>query len=490
MLISAKGHVLTVWSYVLDADEVTVVLDDGRRFTAQHVAADPLTEIAVLKFDPGDDEVPHFDLSAAATAEPGARVLAFSNLFGIAAGDEPVSMLHGVVSAVAPLEARRGAFATNYRGDVYVVDAAANNPGAAGGALTDSQGRLLGMLGKELRSNLTGTWLNYALPVAAFAPTVDDILAGRFTPAELTEVDRPANPLSLAGAGHRARARRRHPHAALRRPRHSQFAGRHRRPSARRSGRDDRFAGGQLLPPGRPPRSNGSNTTRRSALAVLRDEQFLEFTLTAKPNETAAERRRRSKRAADENCKMQMCNAKCKVTALPHFAFCILHFAICNCFFRASRKTSAASLAAREEAALKAAAESVAPSVVQIRTIGGLDVGRRHAARRRPDHRPGDFGRRLHLSSAFNFVQQPASILVTFASGKQAPAELVATDHSRMLVLLKANGVADLPVPELCAGSTKFAPANGRSPSAARFAPIARTFRSASSARSAACSAK
>ena len=35
---------------------------------------------------------------------------------------------------------------------VYVVDAAANNPGAAGGALTDSQGRLLGMLGKELRN--------------------------------------------------------------------------------------------------------------------------------------------------------------------------------------------------------------------------------------------------------------------------------------------------------------------------------------------------
>ena len=79
LLISGKGHVLTVWSYVLDADEVTVVLDDGRRFTAKHVAADPLTEIAVLKFDPGDEDVPHFDLAAAATAEPGARVLAFSN---------------------------------------------------------------------------------------------------------------------------------------------------------------------------------------------------------------------------------------------------------------------------------------------------------------------------------------------------------------------------------------------------------------------------
>lgn len=201
ILISPEGHVLTAWSYVLDGDDVMVVLDDGRRFTAEHVAADPLSEIAVLKIDPGGDELPHFDLSAAVTAEPGARVLAFSNLFGIAAGNESVSMLHGVVSAVAPLDARRGAFATNFRGDVYVVDAAANNPGAAGGALTDSQGRLLGLLGKELRSSLTGTWLNYALPVAAFAPTVEDMLAGRFTPSELTELDRPDNPLSLSALG-------------------------------------------------------------------------------------------------------------------------------------------------------------------------------------------------------------------------------------------------------------------------------------------------
>jgi serine protease Do len=201
LLVSAEGHVLTVWSYVLDGDDVTVVLDDGRRFEAQHVAADPLTEIALLKFDPGKDPLPHFDLSQAPSVEPGARVLAFSNLFGIATGSEPVSMLQGVVAAVAPLEARRGAFDSPYRGDVYIVDAAANNPGAAGGALTDAQGRLVGMLGKELRSNVTGTWLNYALPVKAFASTAAEMIAGRFTPTSVADADRPENPLSLSALG-------------------------------------------------------------------------------------------------------------------------------------------------------------------------------------------------------------------------------------------------------------------------------------------------
>ena len=200
-LISAEGHILTAWSYVLDTDNVTVVLNDGRRFTGSLVGADPLTEVAVLKIDAGTDQLAHFDLAKSPAVDAGTRVLALSNLFSIAAGDEPSSVLHGVVSAVTPLEARHGAFSANYRGDVYIVDAVTNNPGSAGGALTDQQGRLVGMLGKELRGESTGTWLNYALPVAAFGTTVDSIIAGHFTPKDLTEAERPDKPLSLAALG-------------------------------------------------------------------------------------------------------------------------------------------------------------------------------------------------------------------------------------------------------------------------------------------------
>ena len=201
MLISADGYVLTAWSYVLDSDDVAVVLDDGRRYTAEYVGSDPLTEVAVLKIDAGQEQLPHFNLRESPTVDVGVRVLAFSNLFGIATGNEPVSMLQGYVSAVAPLEARRGGFSANYRGEVYVVDAATNNPGASGGALVDGKGRLVGMLGKELRSELTGTWLNYALPTAAFASTVEAIEAGEFKPPKLTDANRPDHPQSLAALG-------------------------------------------------------------------------------------------------------------------------------------------------------------------------------------------------------------------------------------------------------------------------------------------------
>ncbi len=287
ILISGKGHILTVSSYVLDSDEVNVVLDDGRHFTAQQVAADPLTEIAVLKFDPSNEEMPHFDLATATTADSGARVLAFSNLFGIAAGEEPVSVLHGVVSVVAPLEARRGSFTSNFHGNVYVVDASANNPGAAGGALTDSQGRLLGMLGKELRSNLTDTWLSYALPVAAFAPTVEDILAGRFTPPELKDVDRPANPLSFASLGIVLV-----PDVVTRTPPYidrvvanSPAAAAGLRPDDLLVMVDSQVASSCRLAVQSIERLEHDATVR---LGVLRGEQFLEVTLKAKPTDAPA----------------------------------------------------------------------------------------------------------------------------------------------------------------------------------------------------------
>src|SRR3954463_8007921 len=48
-LISAEGHVLTVYSYVLDSDTITVTLNDGRKFDAKLLGADPRLDVAVLK---------------------------------------------------------------------------------------------------------------------------------------------------------------------------------------------------------------------------------------------------------------------------------------------------------------------------------------------------------------------------------------------------------------------------------------------------------
>jgi len=200
VLISAEGHILTVYSYVLDTDYITAVLDDGRRFEAKLLGADPRLEVALLKIEAVD--LPHFALDQSVHVEDGARVLAFSNVFGVAAGSERASVQDGVVSVTTTLAARRGVFETPYRGPVYVLDAITNNPGAAGGALVTRRGELTAMLGKELRNSLNNTWLNYGIPIEELRNSLDEIRAGKFVARKDKEAEKkPEHALKLAMLG-------------------------------------------------------------------------------------------------------------------------------------------------------------------------------------------------------------------------------------------------------------------------------------------------
>ena len=191
VIIDNIGHIVTSWSTVLDVAKIRVVTFDGRRLDATMVGMDPQNELAVLKVEDGG--LVGFDLSRAAPGATGQRVFAISNLFGIAAGNESCSAQKGVIMASTALTARRGKTKSLYQGRVYVLDAMTNNPGASGGALIDLQGRLVGILGKEIRDEQAGIWLNYALPMDVVKSSVDRILSGNtsFQTAGLKAVAQP-----------------------------------------------------------------------------------------------------------------------------------------------------------------------------------------------------------------------------------------------------------------------------------------------------------
>lgn len=200
ILVSPEGHILTVFSHVLDTEQLSVTLSDGRKFAARLLGADPRLEIALLKIDASG--LSSFDLDQAVAAEIGQRVLAFSNLFGVATGNEPVSVQRGTISTTTQLQAHRGVFQTPYTGPVYVIDTVTNNPGAAGGALVSQKGQLVALLGKELRNSLNDTWLNYAIPIDQLRQSVQQIRSGRSAPAsdKLAE-KKPQHPLTLESLG-------------------------------------------------------------------------------------------------------------------------------------------------------------------------------------------------------------------------------------------------------------------------------------------------
>jgi S1-C subfamily serine protease/dienelactone hydrolase len=107
-----------------------------------------------------------------------------------------------------------------------------------------------------------------------------------------------------------------------------------------------------------------------------------------------------------------------------------------------------------QEQAVKAAVRKAAPFVVQIETSGGTDIisaGPRGAVIRKgfgPTSGVIVAADGYVISSAFNFANKPSAIFVSVPGHKERyVAEAVATDHSRMLTLLKLKAVArPLPV--------------------------------------------
>ncbi|MDA7977705.1 MAG: PDZ domain-containing protein [Pirellulales bacterium] len=102
------------------------------------------------------------------------------------------------------------------------------------------------------------------------------------------------------------------------------------------------------------------------------------------------------------------------------------------------------------EAARKAATARISPSIVRIETIGGLETVDNVLIGQGPTTGLIISADGYIVSSAFNFAQKPASILIGLPDGTRVPAELVARDFNHKLVLLKLQDVpGELVVPEV-----------------------------------------
>ena len=202
ILISADGHILTTWSYVLDSSVITLTTGDGYKYEASLVGFDPRLDIAVLKIPVTDSS--YFSIDNISTSSAGDRVLAFSNLYNVATGNEPVSIQQGFVSSVSKLSAIRGTWKSPYQDEALFLDTMTNNPGATGGAVTDRNGNLIGLIGKEMQDSRTKAWLNYAIPIRTMSESIRSMIDGKKQSAVLETGEPskgPAEPLTLGLIG-------------------------------------------------------------------------------------------------------------------------------------------------------------------------------------------------------------------------------------------------------------------------------------------------
>jgi serine protease Do len=133
VIVSPDGYILTANHVVSGADEIMVGLGtDLRKYKANKVGTDPGTDVALLKID--EKNLPAMTFADSDKARAGDIVLAIGNPFGLR---QTVTM--GIISAVG----RGGIGIVDYEN--FIQTDAAINMGNSGGALVDTEGRLLGI---------------------------------------------------------------------------------------------------------------------------------------------------------------------------------------------------------------------------------------------------------------------------------------------------------------------------------------------------------
>ncbi|MBS0625189.1 MAG: DegQ family serine endoprotease [Verrucomicrobia bacterium] len=130
--ISPNGYIATNYHVIKEANQITVVMNDGREFTASVSGTDPRTDLALLKVEGTD--FPFIEFGDSDDLDIGEWVVAIGNPFALES-----SLTVGVVSAKGRQDLGIAAL------EDFIQTDAAINPGNSGGALLNLRGEVIGV---------------------------------------------------------------------------------------------------------------------------------------------------------------------------------------------------------------------------------------------------------------------------------------------------------------------------------------------------------
>lgn len=163
VIVSPAGYILTNNHVIEEADEIEVVLNDGRTTIAKVIGTDPETDLAILKVDL--TELPVITLGNSDALEIGDQVLAIGNPFGVGQ-----TVTSGIVSALGRTQLGINTF------ENFIQTDAAINPGNSGGALVDINGHLMG-INTAIYSRSGGSMgIGFAIPTSTARMVMESIV--------------------------------------------------------------------------------------------------------------------------------------------------------------------------------------------------------------------------------------------------------------------------------------------------------------------------
>lgn len=166
VIYTNDGYIITNNHVVEFGDIFTVTLHDKREFNARLVGKDPNTDMAVLKID--GETFPALDLGNSDDVKVGEWALAVGNPFDLTS-----TVTAGIISAKGR---DINIIQSGASIESFIQTDAAVNPGNSGGALVDTEGRLIGI--NTAIATPTGVFAGYsfAIPVNLVKRIADDLI--------------------------------------------------------------------------------------------------------------------------------------------------------------------------------------------------------------------------------------------------------------------------------------------------------------------------
>lgn len=166
-IFSKEGYILTNEHVVTNADQIKVTLLNGDKYEAKYIGGDKELDIAVIKIDPGEKELPILEIGDSDNVSIGEWAVAIGN---------PLGFQHTVTVGVISAKGRQiqKPSGDGYYSNLIQTDASIN-PGNSGGPLLNIHGQVVG-INTAIVSSQYGSALGFAIPINLAMRFVDQLI--------------------------------------------------------------------------------------------------------------------------------------------------------------------------------------------------------------------------------------------------------------------------------------------------------------------------
>ncbi len=194
VIVSADGYILTNRHVVEGLRRIVVALSNDQRFEAKLIGSDEVTDIAVLKIEPGNTRLVPAPLGDSDKVRVGDWAIAVGNPFGLRQ-----TMTVGIISAIGRRPVEAGALISYTE---FLQTDAAINPGNSGGPLCNIRGEVIGINTAITSPTGGNVGIGFAIPINTVKFVMEQIIKqGRvvrgWLGVELQEVSDLADPSAL-----------------------------------------------------------------------------------------------------------------------------------------------------------------------------------------------------------------------------------------------------------------------------------------------------